>query len=93
MTILHFQPLCKKSDCMHNYNDIYINTSFNICSYQLNIILNNLSQHYNFHYVISIIDLLGYYDCDFQVSISFHSIKDNIIFNKNIDYILKKMLI
>lgn len=69
MSILLFEPYCKDIDCDHHYDNVYIDILLDLDEESLLLITNALSTHHNYHYVTEINDMLGFYGCDFVVSL------------------------
>ena len=51
----------------YNYAPVYVKIDMSLTEDTLDIILNELVNHHNYHYVVQIIDMLEFWGCDFKL--------------------------
>lgn len=67
MTILFFEPHCKDDECPHDYESLHLTVDMLVTEAILEQIMIELDDHH-YHYVMDILDILGFYGCDFTAT-------------------------
>lgn len=68
-TVLLFTPNCKNDDCNHDFKPFVCNVNLKISDSELETILGELGEHFNYNYVVEIREICEFYGCDFEIEI------------------------